>query len=284
MIQDIYDLIYPYLNIVQIILILIVTFIIFSIFLKIIEKRLLRKVRTQQQASNVTAFISLLRFIFVFILVIIAFSFYYGQSGEIGFIAGLITIALGWALQKPISGIVAWIVLVSRRPIHIGDRVIISDMKGDIKNITLTHIILDEVGGTIDGEENSGRRVMIPTSIIFEEEVINYTQQDEYILDEVLTSITYESNLDLAEKIIINTVKKIMKPYWEKFPKRFSREPHTRLKFTDSGVDIKVRYNTFAKKRNLITTNITREIWRQFKDNSEVDFAYPHTEILLRKK
>jgi small-conductance mechanosensitive channel len=265
-------------------LVLAVVFIVFSIILKLVERRLLKKVITKQQASNVTAFVSLIRFLFVFFLAIIAFSAYYGQWGEVGFIAGLITIALGWALQKPISGVVAWIVLVTRRPIHIGDRVIISNMKGDIKNITLTHIILDEVGGTIDGEENSGRRIMIPTSIIFEEEVINYTQQDDYILDEVLTSITYESNLEKAEKIIIDSVVKIMNPFWEKFPKRFSREPHTRLAFKDSGIDIKVRYFSLATKRNLITTNITREIWNQFRLVKDIDFAYPHAEVLLRKK
>ena len=274
----------PYLNVLQVISVLVILFVIFSIILKLIERRLLKKVKTKQQKSNVTVFVSLLRFLFIIFLLVIALSVYYGQWGDVGFIAGLITVALGWALQKPISGVVAWIILVTRRPIHIGDRVIILNIKGDIKNITLTHIILNEVGGTIDGEESSGRTVMIPNSIIFEQEVINYTQQDDYILDEVVTAITYESDLEQAEKIINKSVKKIMKPYWEKFPKRLSREPHTRLKFKDSGIDIKVRYFTIATKRNSITTNITREIWRQFKVNKDVEFAYPHTEVLLRKK
>ncbi len=274
----------PYLNVLQVISVLVILFVIFSIILKLIERRLLKKVKTKQQKSNVTVFVSLLRFLFIIFLLVIALSVYYGQWGDVGFIAGLITVALGWALQKPISGVVAWIILVTRRPIHIGDRVIILNIKGDIKNITLTHIILNEVGGTIDGEESSGRTVMIPNSIIFEQEVINYTQQDDYILDEVVTAITYESDLEQAEKIINKSVKKIMKTYWEKFPKRLSREPHTRLKFKDSGIDIKVRYFTIATKRNSITTNITREIWRQFRLNKDVEFAYPHTEVLLRKK
>ena len=40
-------------------------------------------------------------------------------------------------------------------------------------------------------------------SIIFEEEIINYTHRDDYILDEVTTAITYESNLEKAEEIMI---------------------------------------------------------------------------------
>jgi small-conductance mechanosensitive channel len=66
----------------------------------------------------------------------------------------------------------------------------------------MTHIFLNEVGGTILGDEKSGRTVMIPTSIIFEEKVTNYTEKNDYILDEVNTTITYESDLDKAEIII----------------------------------------------------------------------------------
>ncbi len=42
---------------------------------------------------------------------------------------------------------------------------------------TTTIEVLGVLGGTIDGEESSGRTVMIPTSIIFEKEVINYTER-----------------------------------------------------------------------------------------------------------
>jgi small-conductance mechanosensitive channel len=166
----------------------------------------------------------------------------------------------------------------------IGDRVIISDMKGDITDITLTHIFLDEVGGTIEGEEKSGRTIMVPTSIIFEKEVINYTHQDDYILDEVVTAITYESNLKKAEGIISNAVSRVMRPYWNSFPKRINREPHIRLQFKDSGIDVIVRYYTIATKRNAIATDIRREIIEEVRRNPEVEIAYPHTEVLLNKK
>ncbi|MFW6148722.1 MAG: mechanosensitive ion channel domain-containing protein [Atribacterota bacterium] len=217
-------------------------------------------------------------------MIIIIISTHYGTWGELGFIAGLLTVALGWALQKPISGVVAWLILITRRPIHIGDRVIMSGIKGDITNITLTHIFLDEVGGTIEGEEKSGRTIMLPTSIIFEEEIINYTHRDDYILDEVVTSITYESNLNRAEQLIMKSVEKIMKPIWEGFPKRIPTDSHTRLSFKGSGVDVTVGYYSLAKKRNQIATNIIREIWNQIRRAVDVEIAYPHTEVLFRKK
>ena len=274
----------PYIDILELIAVMIASFVIFSIISKLVKRHLLKKVKTKKQISNVTIFLDLLKYLFLILLVIIAFSSYYGNWSEFGFIVGLLTVALGWALQKPISGVIAWLILITRRPIHIGDRVIILGIKGDITNITLTHIFLDEVGGTIEGEESSGRTVMIPTSIIFEQEIINYTERDDYILDEIVTAITYESDLNKAEKIIKTSVEKIMKPLWEEFPKRISKEPHIRLLFKDSGIDVTIRYHTIANKRNEIATNIRREIWNQIRKTNELEFAYPHTEVLFREK
>jgi small-conductance mechanosensitive channel len=145
----------------------------------------------------------------------------------------------------------------------------------------MTHIYLDEVGGTIDGEEKSNRSIILPTSIIFEQEVINYTDRDDYILDEVTIAITYESNLDKAEKIMNDAVGKIMVPYWETFQKRIPLESHTRLKSKDSGIDVTVRYYSLVSKRNAISTDILREILKQISKTKDVEIAYPHTQVLL---
>ena len=282
--DDIFGALNQYNDILELIVIIIISFMIFSIILKLIKKRLLAKVKTRKQRSNVTVFTDLLKYLFAFFLIIIGISIYSGKLGDLGFVAGLLTVAVGWALQKPISGVVAWLILVTRRPFHIGDRIIISNMKGDVTDITLTHIFLDEVGGTIDGEEGSGRTVMIPTSSIFEQEVINYTQRDDYILDEVVTAITYESDLKKAEELITDAVDEIVKPLWENFPKIISKKSHIRLMFRDSGIEVAIRYYTIANRRNEITTDIQREIWNRIRKTSSVDFAYPHTEVLLREK
>ncbi len=284
LIDDVFVYLKPYEEIIQLFVVIIISFVIFSLLLRLVKKRLLKKVKTKKQKSNVTVFIDMLKYIFAFFLLIIVIAFYSGKLGDLGFVAGLLTVALGWALQKPISGVVAWLILATRRPFHIGDRVIISNIKGDITNITLTHIYLDEVGGTIDGEENSGRTVMIPTSIIFEQEVINYSEKDDYILDEIIFTVTYESNLKKSEEIAKDSVRFIMKELWEGFPKRISQDAHTRLMFKDSGVNVVVRYNTIANRRNGIATDIRREIWNKVTKTADVEFAYPHTEVLFREK
>lgn len=271
-------------DIIQIIVIMLFSVIIFLILLKIIQYRLLKKVKTKKQISNVRVFIGLLKFIFVFFLIVILISLFHGDLTQLGFVVGLLSVALGWALQKPISGVVAWLILVIRRPFDIGDRVIITGIKGDVTDITLTHIYLDEVGGTIEGEERSGRTVMIPTSIIFEKEIINYTKESDYILVEIITAITYESNLEKAEDIITLAVQKIMEPYHHDFPYNIPKSSHIRLQFRESGIDVTVRYYTIATIRNQIATNIRREIFHEIRKAKDVEFAYPHAEVLLKRK
>jgi len=282
--EEIVQYIEPYMDIIGLFIAIIAVFIVFSIILHVIKKKLVKKAKTKKQVTTIATFIGLFRFIFIILLIVIAISAYYGGLEDIGFIVGLLTVAIGFALREPISCVVAWIVIVARRPIHVGDRVIISDIKGDISDITLTHIILDEVGGTIEGEEKSNRTVMIPTSVIFQKDIINYTKKDEYILDEITTAITYESSLKKAEEIIISSTEKVMKSYWKEFPEKFPRKAHDRLEFKDSAIDITVRYHSIARSRSKISTEIIREIFNNIRKTKDVEIAYPHTEVLFREK
>lgn len=278
---DFFPILEPYKEIIELIFVIIIAFLVFSIILRILKRHLLKKVRGKKQVSNVIAFFGIIKIIFVIFLALVVLIAYYGNWGDVGFIAGLLTVALGMALQKPIGSVFAWLIIVTRRPFNIGDRILISDIKGDVVDISMFHIYLDEVGGTILGEEKSNRSVIFPTSIIFDQEVINYTEKDEYILDEVTITITYESNLEKAEKIMNQSVGLIMAPLWETFQKRIPLESHTRLRCKDSGIDVTVRYYSLVNKRNAISTDIIREILEQIRKTKDVEIAYPHTQVLL---
>ena len=95
---------------------------------------------------------------------------------------------------------------------------------------------------------------------------------------------TYESNLKKAEDILQKSVKKVMASIHAKYPKRIPAESHTRLNFRESGIDVTVRYYTPAKKRNSLATDIRRDIYNRIHRTDDVEFAYPHTDVLMRKK
>lgn len=263
---------------------LIIVFIVFISVYKPVKKTLLKKAKTKRQRANVLIFLKIIKYTFVFIVVVATISIWFGSWAQLPLIIGFLSVAMGLALQRPIVSILSWAVMITRRPFTIGDRIIVDGLKGDVKDITIMHTYLDEIGGTIEGEEYSGREIVIPNSFLFEKHIINYTAKDEYILDEIKTSITYESNLKKAERIILRATSKVMEPIWETSPKRMVKEPHIRLRFQDSGVEVVVRYITLATRRNEIATAITREIFNEVRRAKDVEFAYPHTEVLLREK
>lgn len=262
---------------------LIISFMIFFTIYKLISRALLAKAKNKKQRASVFMFLKILKYLFVFLIGIVVISVYFGSWNQMPVVLGFITVALGLALQKPISSVLAWVVIATRRPFSIGDRINIDDYKGDVQDITLTHIYLEEVGGSVDGEELSERAVIIPNSILFDKEIINYTSKNEYILDEIKTLITYESNLKHAEDIMILSTKEILEPIRDSFIKKYQKEPHIRLKFKESGVEVTVRYFSLISQRNEISTNITRVILNKVKKSKDVGIAYPHTEVLIRK-
>src|SRR3989344_242908 len=85
---------------------------------------------------------------------IVALLSYSGSWTGLGITLGLFSAALGFALQRPITGVAAWVMLDIKRPFEIGDRIIVSGVRGDVADVTLTHIYVREIGGIVAGEEN----------------------------------------------------------------------------------------------------------------------------------
>ena len=110
--------------------------------------------------------------------------------------------------------------------------------------------------------------------------MINYTLTDEYILDEVVFTVTYKSDLKLSKMIAIKSAEKILKDFFEKVTKK----PFVRLNFQPSGIDVRVRYYTIASERQRVNSDITEEIFKNIMGEKKIDFAYPHTRVSLEKE
>ena len=265
-----------YVPLIRTIIIVFVLFIILNLIIAFIKKRLLLKVKSKKQKSNVEIFSKIIRIILIIIIVFTAFSSYSGSWTGLGIGAGLFSAALGWALQRPITGIAAWIMIITKRPFEIGDRIMMGDTKGDVVDISLTHVYLTEVGGTIASEEPSGRIIMIPNSILFEQKIINYTMKDEFILDEVITLVTYESNLDKAKEICYKAALNNLDPEL----KERKELPFVRVFQQDSGIHVKIRYMVRTSKRIEILSNVHNEIINEISKAKDVNIAYPHMHLV----
>lgn len=108
--------------------------------------------------------------------------------------AGIIAAIIGFASQAAFSNIISGIFIVIFKPFRVGDIVQVgTGHSGTIEDITLRHTIIRNF-------EN--RRFVIPNSVISAEVILNSSITDEKMANFVIIGISYDSDIDLAMKIM----------------------------------------------------------------------------------
>lgn len=108
--------------------------------------------------------------------------------------AGVLALIAGISSQEALSNLVGGLFIISFKPFKIGDVIKLSDsMVGTVVDITLRHTVLRNA-------EN--KMIVIPNAIINKEKLINYNLNDLRICDRLEFGISYDSDIDLAKKIL----------------------------------------------------------------------------------
>ena len=263
----------PYRAVILTVVTLIVVLRVRSYLTKIVKGQVTEKAF---EPDNAQTFLKVWNAIWKFIvavLVIIAMS---GSLKLLGLTAGFLGMMLGWSLQQPVTGIAAWLMIILKKPFQIGDRVVIAGVTGDVTGISLTHVVLNQVGGSIGGEERSGRGILIPNAILFQHIIINYTLEQKHMLDEVPVRLSFNADWDLAKKLMIEAAREGTKELMAET----DSEPFVRCEFLDWGMLVRLRYQTDPVRRQEISTNVIEILLRKFKDNyPRVSFAYPTSRV-----
>ena len=259
----------------------VLTVVLLWVVYKLATRVLRRYLRSRaQKPDNIKNFLLLWRYVWMGVGVLFGLISFSGSLSTLGISAAFLGMILGWSLQAPVTGIAAWMLIILKRPFKIGDRVIIAGIIGDVTDINLTHVVLDQVGGTVAGEEKSGRGVMIPNAILFQQIIYNYTLEARYILDEVPVRVTFESDFDEAERILLKAAREVTHAVIQET----GQEPFIRAEIFEEGIRIRLRYQVLAVERQRISSDIVRILIREFKRSERVEFCYPHTEVLHRPK
>ena len=116
-----------------------------------------------------------------------------------GFIAGLgiVGFTIGFALQDIAQNFISGIMLLYRQPFNIGERVIVADFTGEVKEINVRDTVIE----TLDGE-----LVIIPNREVFENPIVNLTHT-RIRRRTIVIGLGYEQDADRAEKLFLDTIK-----------------------------------------------------------------------------
>ena len=254
-------------------MLLAVAFLAYRLSSRVIRTTILRAKGTGGEA---TMLVGLWKFVVIFILLVIILDRYL-QLGNIGPIIGAFGgMFLGWSLQQPVSGFAAWLLVTLKRPFRVGDRIQLPShgLVGDCLDVGPMYTVLNQVGGSVGSEEPVGRHIIIPNAMLFGNLVINYTPRtseihvevrrkeptESYTLDEVVWDIPIGSNLQEAERVLVESAKEVTKEIIEKT----GQQPYVRGESHSSGVTLRIRYMTPATDRPRIAYEINKKIFSRF--------------------
>lgn len=164
----------------------------------------------------------------------IAFLFQNLYAAAVSF--GLISLVLGFALQAPITSFIGWLYIVFRHPYHVGNRIQLGKLRGDVIEIGYLYTMIRECSGDYLGNDRpSGRVIHVPNSTILKAEVINYSGHlAPFIWNETPIQIAYTSELAFVESCLREAADA---DFRERYPERLAADTEAAVYF---------RINTYA--------------------------------------
>lgn len=202
---------------------------------------------------------------------------------------GLLSAGIAIALKDPLSNLAGWLFIIWRRPFEVGDRVEIGSRAGDVIDIRIFQFTLMEIGNWVRADQSTGRVIHIPNGKVFVDTLANYSKGFKYIWNEIPVLITFESNWQKAQEILLeiatrhaaslsDSAARRLRDAARKFMIFYSKlTPTVYLKVEDCGVLLTVRYLCEPRQRRGTEQAIWQDILRALSECEDIDFAYPTT-------
>lgn len=244
-----------------------------------------KKVALKMTLNEDTTALKFLRYIAVFgvytigsMFILLAFPYFKGIAQTALGGAGVLALIIGVASQEALANLIGGMFIISFKPFKIGDIIKLSDdMVGTVADITLRHTVLRNF-------EN--KMIVIPNAIMNKEKLINFNLNDLKICERIQIGISYDSDVDLA--------KKIMREECEKHPMIFDNrsaadvldgKPIVRtalVSLDDSSVAIRA----WAWARNYsdsfnMRCDLLESIKKRF-DKEGIEIPFPHRTVVFK--
>ncbi|MDX1365808.1 MAG: mechanosensitive ion channel [Arenibacter latericius] len=205
--------------------------------------------------------VEVIGYLLIGILVLISFTVDNIENYTV--IIGLFTAGITFTLQELILSIAGSFYIFFVRVYKPGDRIEINGIKGDVIDIDSIYTTLMEMGEWVSSDNYSGRIIKISNAFVFKGPIKNYSMDFPFIWDELDILITFDSDVELAKKIMLDTATSLLSEYtassmakWEEMVAHYyienaTLEPTLALRITDNWIALNLRYITDYKLRRV---------------------------------
>ena len=194
-------------------------------------------------------------------------SIWFNDPRQLATAVGLVTAGVAFTLQRVITAVAGYLVILRGSTFHVGDRIVMGGVRGDVINVDFMQTTILEMGQThaeqgdkpamwVESRQYTGRVVTVSNAKIFDEPVYNYTRDLPFIWEEMRLPVPYGSDYRKAETILVEAARRhtadardLSEDKIEALRKRYDverlgTEPRVYLHLTDNWIELTVRFVT----------------------------------------
>ena len=149
------------------------------------------------------------------VLVLGIASIWFDNPARLATAIGLVGAGIAFALQRVITAVAGYFVILRGRTFNVGDRIVMGGVRGDVINLSFMQTgqppqIDDnaEPAMWVHSRQFTGRIVTVTNDKVFVEPVFNYTREFPYIWEEIRLPVRYEDDRAKAESILLDAARR----------------------------------------------------------------------------
>lgn len=214
-------------------------------------------------------------------LLLLAFlSIWFDDPARLATGIGLVSAGLAFALQKVVTSLAGYFVIIRSRVFTVGERITMGGVRGDVISLDFLKTTLMEMGDPtaastdawVRGRQYTGRIVTVTNDKIFEEPVYNSTRDFPFLWEELQIPITYASDRKRAEAVLLAAAQRATvdlqreaEPYRRQMNEEYhlqleSLAPHVFFRITDNWLELSLRFLASDRLTREIKDQIARDV------------------------
>ena len=229
-------------------------------------------------------------------------SIWFDNPERLATVLGFVSAGLAFALQKVVTSIAAYFVILRGQVFRAGDRILMSGVRGDVISLGFTRTTIMEMGQPpgerpddpnvwIKSRQFTGRIVTVTNDKIFETPVFNYSREFPFIWEELTLPVKYTGNRQRAEEIILEVVNRhavhedeisdetLEKMHRDFYVSKQDLKPRVYYRLTDNWIELSARFLTREHGSRDRKDKMSREILEQF-EAEKIEIATASFEVL----
>jgi len=253
-----------------------------SLASQLVPKLLLQRVRVSSQAHTMRM---LTRNTVFLIGVLVVLSIWLESGANLTVAMGILGAGIAFASQEVIGSLAGYVNIVTGSLYHIGDRVRLGNVTGDVMDISILRTTVMEIGEWVHADQYSGRLVTVANRVVFSEPVYNYTHHFHFLWDEIMIPVTYSSDWRRATELMLEHAQDCTGPFLagaEAQLEELARtyliqkapvQPTLYLVMTDNWIELTLRYIVEPRQRRQVRAQLHQELLQHFEQEPNITVA-----------